>query len=182
MNSQALYSIELGLLLSAQRVGSCDTWGNPLQFTPLIRRFFSSDGIFLSIFFQEFSMSAKNVLNWFEVPAVDFQRAVKFYSNILGAEMHITRMGDAEMGFFPMDENDRNSVGGAVVSHAEMKPSTDGTLVYLNGGEDLTSILEKVEPAGGRVVVPKTQITPEIGYFAVFIDTEGNRLGLHSHN
>ena len=124
-------------------------------------------------------MSAKNAINWFEIPASDFDRAVKFYGNIFDMELPVTNMGDAQMGFFSMGEN---TVGGAVISHAEMKPSTDGTLVYLNGGDDLSSVLNKIEPAGGRVVVPKTQITPEIGYFAIFIDTEGNKVALHSQN
>jgi len=124
-------------------------------------------------------MSAQHALNWFEVPAVDFDRAVKFYSDILGIEMPTTRMGDSTMGFFSMD---KDTIGGAVISHPDMKPSTDGTLVYLNGGEDLNTILEKIEPSGGKVVMPKTAITPEIGYFAVFIDSEGNRMALHSRN
>ncbi len=177
MSSRNPCHIELGLLLSAQAHSTGKEWINPLQFTPLIRRIFSSDRVFQLL--QEFSMSTQHALNWFEIPAADFNRAVKFYSDILGIEMPVTRMGDSEMGFFSMDEN---TVGGAVVSHPEMKPSVDGALVYLNGGDDLNNILEKIEPSGGRIVMPKTNITPEIGYFAIFIDTEGNRMALHSRN
>jgi predicted enzyme related to lactoylglutathione lyase len=61
------------------------------------------------------------------------------------------------------------------------KPSTtDGPLIYLNGNPDLQNILDKVEKAGGKIMVPKTEISPEYGFMAVFIDTEGNRIGLHS--
>jgi uncharacterized protein len=88
-------------------------------------------------------------------------------------------MGDADMAFFPMDEG---KVGGAVISHQSAKPSPEGTMVYLNAHPDLSLILSRVEKAGGKVVVPKTQITPEIGFMAVFLDTEGNRVALHSQN
>lgn len=124
-------------------------------------------------------MTTQHAVNWFEIPSVDFERAVKFYSNILDAEMPITRMGEIDMAFFPMSED---GVGGSVVFYPEAKPSTDGPLVYLNGGDDLSTVLDRVENAGGKVVLPKTEITPEIGYCAIFIDSEGNRLALHSHN
>lgn len=121
----------------------------------------------------------RNALNWFEIPAADFQRAKKFYEQILGAEMHEMKMGDAEMAFFPTDEG---KVGGAVTHQAMMKPSADGTTVYLNANPDLTTTLDRVAKAGGKVIVPKTQVTPEIGYFAMFLDSEGNKIALHSQN
>ena len=62
----------------------------------------------------------------------------------------------------------------------DYKPTTDGALLYLNAGEDLQAMLDKVEKNGGQVILPKTEISPEMGYFALFIDTEGNKLGLHS--
>ena len=119
----------------------------------------------------------RNALNWFEIPSADFQRAKKFYETIMGAEMHATKMGDYDMAFFPMDEG---KVGGAVIHHTMMKPSTEGTTVYLNANPDLTAVLDRVGKAGGQVMVPKTQITPEIGYFAMFVDSEGNKVALHS--
>ncbi len=119
----------------------------------------------------------RNALNWFEIPSSDFQRAKKFYETILGAEMHATTMGDYQMAFFPMDEG---KVGGAVTHHAMMKPSADGTTVYLNANPDLTTVLDRIAKAGGQVIVPKTEITPEIGFFAMFIDSEGNKVALHS--
>ncbi len=121
----------------------------------------------------------RNALNWFEIPASDFKRATKFYETILGAAMHTTNMGGADMAFFPMDEG---KVGGSVVHHPFMKPSMDGTTVYLNANPDLAPMLARVESAGGKVLVPKTEITPEIGHFAVFVDTEGNKVALHSQN
>lgn len=127
-------------------------------------------------------MAVSNALNWFEIPTTDFQRGVKFYNTILDTEMHVESMGELPMAFFPATPAEKGTVGGAVIFHPESKPSADGTMVYLNGGNDLSPILDRVESAGGKVIMPKTQITPEIGYMAMFIDSEGNRVGLHSEN
>ncbi len=121
----------------------------------------------------------RNAINWFEIPSGDFKRAVKFYETILGASMYVSKMGDVDMAFFPMDEG---KVGGAVIKWEHGKPSADGTMVYLNANPDLATILSRIEAAGGKIVAPKTHITPEIGYFAVFLDCEGNRVALHSQN
>lgn len=118
-----------------------------------------------------------NLINWFEIPAADFSRAVGFYKSILELEIQETEMFGTKMGFFP---SDGKNVSGAIVCGSEYKPSMDGATLYLNGGENLQVILDRVEKNGGKVIVPKTQISPEMGYFALFIDTEGNKLALHS--
>jgi predicted enzyme related to lactoylglutathione lyase len=103
-----------------------------------------------------------NALNWFEIPAADIKRAVKFYSTVLGVELEISDpMPGFQMAMFPAD--------------------AEGSVVYLNAGEDLAVALAKVEGAGGQVLVPKTGIG-ENGFFAFFLDTEGNKVGLHSTN
>ncbi len=82
------------------------------------------------------------------------------------------------MALFPADQEE---VGGALCMHEGFyKPSSEGTLVYLNGGEDLSEPLSRVEAAGGRVVMEKKQTNEEIGYMAIFVDTEGNRVAFHS--
>lgn len=118
-----------------------------------------------------------SVLNWFEIPTIDFDRAVTFYSTILEGDFHKMPMNDEMLAFFPMEGE---GVGGALVSSPRSEPSDKGTMVYLNSGDDLAPILARVEPAGGKVVVPKTQVTEDIGYVAVFQDSEGNLVGLHS--
>ncbi len=122
---------------------------------------------------------AQNALNWFEIPVENFDRAKTFYGTILASDIHEESMGDFKMGFLPMG---KEGVGGAIVQGDGCVPSNSGTMVYLNGGEDLGTILSKVESAGGSIVSPKTLITEEIGYMAVFNDTEGNRVALHSAN
>ena len=122
----------------------------------------------------------KNAINWFEIPVLDYERAKKFYNTILDLEIMDYHMPEKNMkyGMFPYDMENMG-VGGAIVEMAEMKPSTDGSTVYLNGGEDLNIALNKVEAAGGKIFMPKMDID-ENGFIAQFIDTEGNRVALHS--
>jgi uncharacterized protein len=121
----------------------------------------------------------ENMINWFEIPASDFTRAVKFYKNILGVEIKEADMFGTKMGFLP---SSGKNVSGAIVQGSDYKPSSDGVTLYLNGGDNLDVILNKVESNNGQIIVPKTQISPDMGYFAMFIDTEGNKLALHSMN
>jgi uncharacterized protein len=125
-------------------------------------------------------MAFKNAISWFEIPSTDLDRAQKFYETIFGLTLIPLDMPDIKMRMFPID--DMTGVGGAIVaSNGFHKPSaTDGPLIYLNGNPDLQKILDKVEKAGGSIMMPKTEISPDYGFMAVFFDTEGNRIGLHS--
>ena len=118
-----------------------------------------------------------NAINWFEIPAKNLDRACKFYSAVLSSEIHREEIMGNRMGFLPHGQDE---VGGALVEGDGYEPSNEGPLVYLNGGGDLADPLGRVESAGGSVVVPKTKISDEIGYIAIFTDTEGNKLALHS--
>lgn len=117
-------------------------------------------------------------INWFEVPVTDFERARTFYQAIYVYEMPVNRMGPVLMGFFQHEQGD--GIGGAIVHGHGYQPSSDGVKIYLNGGEDLNTVLERVAAAGGSVVTEKTEITPELGFFASFLDTEGNLIYIHS--
>ena len=123
----------------------------------------------------------KHAISWFEIPATDINRAQKFYEAVLGVSMIPMEMPGINMRMFPV-ENMTEGVGGALVYSADFyKPSTtDGSLVYLNGNPDVQNVLDKVEAAGGKIVIPKTEISPEYGFMAVIIDTEGNRVAFHS--
>lgn len=122
---------------------------------------------------------AKHTVSWFEIPVSDLARARAFYENILQITMQPLEFPNGlKMAMFSGDEN---VVGGALCYHPEFyQPNMDGSLVYLNGSPDLQAILDRIPKAGGEVMVPKTQISPEYGYMAVFRDTEGNRVALHS--
>ena len=123
----------------------------------------------------------KDAISWFEIPSSDLARAQKFYETIFGISLFPMDMPNIKMRMFPIDDP-MTGIGGAIVDSGGFhKPSmTDGPLVYLNGNPDLQKVLDKVEAAGGKIMVPKTEISPEYGYMAVIIDTEGNRIGLHS--
>jgi hypothetical protein len=120
-----------------------------------------------------------NSINWFEIPVKDFNRAKKFYEAVYGAEVQEMPHPDFKYGVLPCDM--QNGVGGGIVQGEGFEPSDKGALVYLNGGNDLSVPLSKVEAAGGRIVLPKTPIG-ENGFMAHFIDTEGNKIALHSMN
>jgi predicted enzyme related to lactoylglutathione lyase len=120
-----------------------------------------------------------NAVSWVEIPVTDFARAKKFYSAIYDYEMPEMMMGPVRMGFLLYDQPG-GGIGGAIVHGEGCTPSEQGVRVYLNGGNDLNTILNRVEKAGGKVVLAKTMITPEYGYFASFLDTEGNVISLHS--
>ena len=122
-----------------------------------------------------------NAISWFEIPATELNRAQKFYETIFNVSMIPMDMENIKMRMFPLDDM-MTQVGGAVVDSGGFhKPSaTDGPLVYLNANPDVQNVLDRVAAAGGNIMVPKTQISPEYGYMAVIIDTEGNRIGLHS--
>lgn len=125
-------------------------------------------------------MIFKNAISWFEIPATDLARAQKFYEAIFGIAMIPMDLPNIKMRMFPMES--QMGVGGAVCDSGGFhKPSaTDGPLIYLNGNPDVQLVLDKVEKAGGKIIVPKTMISPEYGHMAVFLDSEGNRIALHS--
>ena len=108
-----------------------------------------------------------NAVNWFDIPVVDLDRATKFYSEILSSELRIENFAGELMAIFPL------------IAQESQKPSMDGAIVYLDAGDDVAVALEKVETAGGEIIMPKTSIGP-MGFIAYIKDTEGNRVGLHS--
>jgi len=126
-------------------------------------------------------MAFKNAVSWFEIPTQDIDRATKFYETIFKVSLIPLDVQQLKMRMFPL-ENPMGGVGGALCYNQDFyRPSaTDGPLIYLNGNPDVQNILDRIEAAGGKIVVPKTQISPEYGYMAVFIDSEGNRFALHS--
>lgn len=120
----------------------------------------------------------KQFLNWFEIPVLDMTRAVAFFNHLYGMKMEITELPEYAMAPFP----ETSGVGGALVMGQGCIPTESGTLLYLNAPFKMESMLSRVEEAGGRVIMGKTEIgNDSSGYFSLFIDTEGNKLALHSN-
>ncbi len=124
--------------------------------------------------------TATRAISWFEIPALDFNRAVRFYEATLDQPMHRELMGGVPMAFFPRDEQ---ATGGAIVCNPrDMRPSAtgDGVAVYLDAAPTLQATLDRIGPAGGKIDGSIIELPNEIGFIAFFIDSEGNRIGLHS--
>ncbi|MDD1620786.1 MAG: VOC family protein [Methylococcaceae bacterium] len=119
-----------------------------------------------------------NVATWFELPVTDMQRAQTFYRNVLQADFKDEEMGGYQLAIFASEEG---AVSGMLVLGEHYQPSQTGAVVYFNGGEDLSAPLDRAVKHGGSVLIPKTPIHDgECGYFALFSDSEGNRVGLYS--
>ena len=116
---------------------------------------------------------------WFEIPVSNMDRAITFYNAVFQVEIAKQDFGGIEMGWFPFSADANGAPGSLIQSEENYKPSTDGTLVYLNC-DDLANELSRIESAGGTVLQAKTQISEEHGYMGLFLDTEGNRVALHS--
>ncbi len=121
-----------------------------------------------------------HAVSWFQIPCRDFQRGKRFYETVLGITMQDMNAPGMQMAAFPADPQ-KSEIGGAIVSGPGATPSGDGTTVFLNAGSDLQVALDRVEGAGGKVLMPKTKIPiGDAGYFAMFADPDGNTVGLVS--
>jgi len=121
-----------------------------------------------------------NMVGWFEIPVADMDRAKKFYEAVFQIEISLEDFGGTQMGWFPADHGKPGAAGSLIQNKDWYKPSeTDGVMVYFNS-LDVQNELGRIESNGGKIIQPKTQIRPDIGYMAVFLDSEGNRIALHS--
>lgn len=120
-----------------------------------------------------------NMIGWFEIPATDIKRAKEFYDNVFNIDIQIQDFGGVQMGWFPYAEGKSGASGSLIQNEAYEPSDKKGVLVYFSS-TDVSQELDLVESAGGKVVQPKTQISPEVGFMGIFIDSEGNRLALHS--
>jgi uncharacterized protein len=119
------------------------------------------------------------LLNWIEIPVIDMKRAISFYRELLKIDVHEMKLGTHDYALFAVKDKFNS---GCLVKGDGYVPRTDGILVYLNGGSDLSLLLGRVEKCGGKVLLTKTFLSEEAGHIAYFKDTEGNRIGLHSMN
>ncbi len=120
------------------------------------------------------------LVNWFEIPAVNLDRAQAFYQTVLGCSLRREPMGDMALAVFPYIEP---ATGGCLMSGAGVAaPSQSGALVYLDAGPSLDATVARVAAAGGQVLVPRVDLPDGMGCFAHVLDTEGNRVGLHAQH
>ena len=120
-----------------------------------------------------------SVINWFDIPATNLDRAARFYETVLGISLIRENMLGAQMAIFPAKPGETT---GAIMARDGVTPGTTGSTIYLKAGADVSIALGKVPDAGGKVLHPKTFIKEGWGYFAIVLDTEGNSIGLQSPN
>ena len=113
---------------------------------------------------------------WCDIPVTDLDRAIRFYSAVLDTAVKKQELPGMTMGVLPHNDGE---VGGCLVGGSEHKPSDAGAMVYLNANGRLDAALAQVTSHGGTIVQPKHQIGP-FGFRAVVLDSEGNRIALHS--
>ena len=118
------------------------------------------------------------MIGWFEIPVNDMERAIKFYETVFKVEIKDVDFGGLKMGWFP-DNNGAYGATGTLIKQNTYVPSEKGILVYFMS-DNVQNELVRVESAGGKIYQEKTKISEEYGYMGVFIDTEGNRVALHS--
>jgi len=123
------------------------------------------------------AIAPANVAVWFEIPAANFERAVGFYEKVFETRLNCQDMGGARLGVFPYEQP---AMSGCIIKGEGYQPGNGGTVVYLEAKGDLDEPLARVVKAGGKVALPKTALPPGMGIFAHFVDSEGNRVGIHS--
>lgn len=149
-------------IVSCKNKGTSDTESNPIKETTIKN-----------------DKNMNSFISIFEIPATDISRAINFYKEILGIEIEKLEFPGMEMGLFPYQDQ---MVTGVIMKEEGLEPSANGVTIYLNGGDNLQPILDKVEGNGGKIIIPKTPHADESGFFAIFHDSEGNKIGLHSPN
>lgn len=121
-----------------------------------------------------------NAVNWFEIPAIDLERAFSFYSNILNNKVRKGTFGNGDLILFNVPFSTGEAVGGSIVVREDLKPTTDGPIIYINAFGKLSEAVNKVEQSGGKIIVPILDLG-KFGYAAIIIDSEGNKIGLLSN-
>ncbi|AXT55808.1 VOC family protein [Aquimarina sp. AD1] len=119
------------------------------------------------------------MVTWFEIPVIDMDRAKSFYEKVFEIEIAIHKVEGLQMGWFPNKNVTGEVTGSLILAGDHYKPSEDGVMIYFSCS-DVANEISRVEDAGGKVLSKKTQISEEHGYMAYFVDSEGNRISLHS--
>jgi predicted enzyme related to lactoylglutathione lyase len=123
----------------------------------------------------------KNVVGWFEIPTKNLDRAQKFYEEVLGLKLERHTLGTSEMAFFPWNEDGAGSPGSLIQQDEFYHPSAEGVVIYFTSPSgDAANELARVKEAGGKLLRDKTKIADEHGFYGLLVDTEGNRIAIHS--
>lgn len=114
-------------------------------------------------------------VHWFEIPATDFDRAVRFYQTVFHVELKVEDLMDDRIAVFCLGDEHP----GCIMQSNRLQPAANGSRIYLDGGPDMDALLARIEPAGGQIVLPRMSLPDGNGDIALFGDSEGNVIGLH---
>ena len=117
----------------------------------------------------------KNLIAFFQIPALNFDRAVSFYESVFNITLTVSGSEKEKMGFFTQEER----YVGAISFTPDLTPSSNGILIYFDCN-DIDATLSTIKNNGGAIMKDKQAIAGGRGYFAVFLDSEGNSIGLYS--
>ena len=120
-----------------------------------------------------------NMVGWFEIPVLNMDRAQKFYNKVFNVDIQLHDFGGLLMGWFPFVDGKKGASGSLVQNRAYIPDEKKGVLIYFSS-VDVNDEMSRVQGAGGKIIQPKTMISKDIGYMALFLDSEGNRIALHS--
>jgi uncharacterized protein len=121
-----------------------------------------------------------HAINWFEIPALDLERAFLFYTKVLNGNVRKGTFGNGDLILFNVPFNTGEAVGGSIVVRNDLQPSASGALIYLNAFGKLSDAVGQVAAAGGQVLLAEQNLG-KFGFAAIIIDSEGNRIGLLSN-
>ncbi len=119
------------------------------------------------------------MIGWFEIPVIDMDRAKNFYEQVFDIEIHVQDFHGTEMGWFPFSETKPGAAGSLIKNKAYTPSEEKGVLIYFSS-TDISTHLKKVLELGGKVLQAKTLISEDVGFMGLFVDSEGNRIALHS--
>ncbi len=122
-------------------------------------------------------MKNANPVGWFDIYVSDLERAKKFYSTVFNTQLVDLPIEFGKQSLFPFDQESPN-ISGALVEKVDMTANGNSTVIYFET-EDCTAEESRIEKSGGKIIQPKMNIG-EFGFISIFIDSEGNTVGLHS--
>jgi uncharacterized protein len=122
----------------------------------------------------------QHAIDWFEIPVLDMNRAMKFYQTMSGNKLRREPFGAPGEELAVFEGSGEGCVQGALLLRKGAQPGTAGTLVYLNAAPSIDAWLGRVAAAGGSIPLPKMALPDGMGFIAHIMDTEGNRVGLHT--
>ncbi|OFY71552.1 MAG: hypothetical protein A3G23_04725 [Bacteroidetes bacterium RIFCSPLOWO2_12_FULL_37_12] len=139
-----------------------------------------------------------NIISWFEIPASNFNRAVKFYRNTLEVEIELHNFNGIAHGVFKIPGEPANRITGAIIDCPEKRSDNVGPVLFFSAGTEMVEVLNRIVAEGGKIllnktlirdiiskdkaIIPKTLIDHNVGYYAYFLDSEGNKMGLFSNS